>query len=60
MISSIWLPLWSVVGENQRGEWAFTSPVMRQLSIEVRWFRQVDMVCWLFAWFGLVVSRGGM
>ena len=58
--SSMVSPLWSVVGEYQRGEWALKSPVIKVFSRAVRCSRQFVMVWVSVAWWGLLVSRGGM
>ena len=48
-------PLWSVVGEYQRSEWALISPAMIEFGVLVKWFISVVMlvslVCWLVLWF---------
>ena len=60
-ISSIMAPLVSVsFFEFHNGEWALKSPVMTQLSSEMRCVRQAVMVCFSVGCPGCLVSLGGM
>ena len=60
MMSSMVVPLWSVVGENHRGECAFTSPAMMWFGRVNRWLKRLVMSLSSCGWWGLLVSLGGM
>ena len=60
MRSSMVVPLWSVVWENHRGEWAFTSPAMMWFGKVCRWLKRLVMSLSSCRWWGLLVSLGGM
>lgn len=53
-------PLWSLVGEYHRSEWALKSPPMMALSRVVRYVMQFVMSLSSVMWFGFVVFLGGM
>ena len=60
IMSAISDPRWSSVVECHWCECAFMSPVIRWLSMLVRWVKVFVMSVSSVAWFGSVVSLGGM
>ena len=60
IISAINNSQWSSVGECRWCERAFMSPVIRWLSMLVKWVKVFVMSVSSVPWFGSVVSLGGM
>jgi len=60
MVSAMWLPLWSFVGECQSVECAFISPVIMLFWSVVSVVSMSVMSLSSVVWPGFVVSLGGM
>ena len=60
MMSSICCPLWSVIVENHRFEWALKSPVTIRFGSGVSCRNVVVMLLSSVCWFCFVESLGGM
>ncbi len=54
IMSAMSVPLWSVVLECQRLEWAFMSAVMMVSCVFVRYFNVLVMLLSSLAWIGLL------
>ena len=57
---SMCCPLWSVIVDNQRFEWAFRSPVIIRFGSGVSCWNVVVMLVSSICWFCFVESLGGM